>query len=119
MTSLSDDQVSVRVEWHETAKYSTTIQMPRADYERLRTQFLGDKDEVEDLEGELMVNRNLTRVEATDWDDLELDVFVEDTPDDDEASEPDDPSDPDGECYRGGEYAASVVAELEAARRLK
>lgn len=29
------------------------------------------------------------------------------------------PPDPDGECYRGGEYAASVQRELAEARKLK
>lgn len=31
----------------------------------------------------------------------------------------DEPSEPDGECYRGGEYAASVAHEMAEARKLK
>jgi hypothetical protein len=33
--------------------------------------------------------------------------------------EPEEPGDPDGECYRGGEYADSVAHEMAEARKLK
>lgn len=74
---LSEETVTVRVEWHERSKYATTVEMSRADYERLRTKFVGDKDEVEAVESEVITKFSLTRVEPHDWDDLEFDTFVE------------------------------------------
>lgn len=75
--ALSEETVTVRVEWHERAKYATTIEMSRADYERLRTKWVEDTDEVEAVESEVITRFSLTRVEAHDWDDLEFDTFVE------------------------------------------
>lgn len=38
---------------------------------------------------------------------------------DDDIGKDDEPPEPDGECYRGGEYAASVAHEMAEARKLK
>jgi hypothetical protein len=70
------DTVTVVVRWHETAHYHKTIEIPRADYERMRDLFLGDSDEVEALTEELESNHDLASVEDYHSDNMELDTFV-------------------------------------------
>lgn len=77
-TTDGNDEVAVRIKWHDTAHYEAVRRMPRADFQRLSQKWSeGDSTAIQSLECELMTNHNLVRTEPTDWDDLEIDVFHE------------------------------------------